>query len=143
MTTLTLFLLQQTVELWFARTWIIIAALYVAALDAGAVYVLALGIFHWRKLLRAHEGRLFAGPMPDFNSTVIIASVVVAVLNVILLGAMNVGQAFQMATDGAESLAWLVGAVLIPVITGKTITKFSSNKYGSTEMPPPPPETKP
>lgn len=129
--------LQQAVELWFARTWIIIAAIYVAALDAGAVYVFALGIHHWRKLLRAHEDRQFVGPMPDFNTTVIISSVVVAVLNVILLGVMNVGQAFFLATEGAEPLGWLIAAVLFPLITGKTITKFSSNKYGSSEVPPP------
>lgn len=137
LTPLALLLLQQTLEVWFSRTWIIIAALYVAALDAGAVYVLALGIWHWRKLLAAHEARAFAGPMPDFNTTVIIASVVVAVLNVILLGAMNVGQAFGMATEGAEALAWLVGAVLVPLITGKTITKFASSKYGTTDVQPP------
>jgi len=132
-----LFLLQQTTELWFSHTWIVIAAIYVAALDAGAVWVLTLGVWHWRKLLAAHEARGFAGPMPDFNTTVIIASVVVAVLNVILLGAMNVGQAFGMATDGAEPLAWLIGAVLVPLITGKTITKFASSKYGSTDVQPP------
>ncbi len=126
-------LLQQTLELWFSRTWIVIAALYVAALDAGAVYVFAVGIHHWRKMLAAHEARGFSGPMPDFNTTVTIASVVVVVLNVIMLGVMNVGQAFGMATDGADSLGWLVGAILVPLVTGKTITKFASSKYGSTE----------
>lgn len=138
---LTLFLLQQTTEMWFSHTWIVIAAIYIAALDAGAVWVLTLGIWHWRKLLAAHEARAFAGAMPDFNTTVIIASVVVAVLNVILLGAMNVGQAFGMATDGAEALAWLVGAVLVPLIGGKTITKFASSKYGTADVQPP--EAKP
>lgn len=132
-----LFLLQQTLELWFSRTWIIIAALYVAALDAGAVYVFAVGIHHWRKMLRAHEARAFVGPMPDFNTTVTIASVVVVVLNVVMLGVMNVGQAFGMATDGADSLGWLVGAILVPLVTGKTITKFASTKYGSTDVQPP------
>lgn len=133
--------LQQTLELWFSRTWIIIAALYVAALDAGAVYVFAVGIHHWRKMLTAHEARGFAGPMPDFNTTVTIASVVVVVLNVIMLGVMNVGQAFGMATDGADSLGWLIGAILVPLVTGKTITKFASTKYGSADVQPP--EAKP
>ena len=50
---------------------------------------------------------------------------------------MNVGQAFGMATEGAEPLAWLVGATLFPLVTGKTITKFSSNKYGSADVQPP------
>lgn len=141
MTDTALLVLQQTLEVWFARTWIVVAALFIAALDALAVYVFAVGAHHWRKMLARHERNGFVGAVPDFNSTVIIASVAVAVLNVILLGAMDVGQAFGMATEGAEPLAWLVGATLFPLITGKTITKFASNKYGSADVQPP--EAKP
>lgn len=115
-------------ELWFARTWIVIAALFVASINAAAVIVLYIGIRHWREDLSK-----------DLNSNIWISSVVVTMLNLIMLGVMNVGQATEILGDKLEGIAWLFAAVLVPLVTGKTITKFGASKYGTTESAQSPP----
>jgi hypothetical protein len=116
---------EINIELWFSRTWIIMAAGFVAAINMAAVVVLYTAISHWR-----------ADLSKDLNTNIWISAVVVVVLNVIVLGGMNVGQFFRLVTDGADGIAWLCAAVLIPLITGKTISKYTSTKFGSTDVPP-------
>ena len=132
------------IELFFARTWIVIAAGFVAAVNFIAVWVLCTGIYHWRQSLRAWVvgGRVVA--IPDLNSNILIFSIVASLLDLVMFAIMNVGQATEILTGGSvEGIAWLYVAVLIPLVTGKTITKFASSKYGSAEVPPPPPEKQP
>lgn len=122
------------VELWFARTWIIIAAGFVAAVNAVAILVLLIGITHWRESLRAWVMGGRSKTIPDLNSNILIFSVVASLLDLIIFAIMNVGQATEILTGGSvEGIAWLYVAVLVPLVTGKTITKFSSAKYGSTD----------
>lgn len=129
------------VELWFARTWIVIAAGFVAAINFVAAWVLYIGISHWRSSLDAWQLQGRKTAVPDLNSNILIFSVVASLLDLVMFAIMNVGQATSILTDAhLEGLAWLYVAVLVPLVTGKTITKFSSAKYGSTEVPPPPPE---
>lgn len=124
------------IELWFARTWIVIAAGFVAAVNAVAIWVLLIGITHWRESLKAWVTGGRSKAIPDLNSNILIFSVVASLLDLIIFAIMNVGQATEIITGGSvEGIAWLYVAVLVPLVTGKTITKFSSAKYGSAEAP--------
>ena len=129
------------IEIFFARTWIVIAAGFVASINIIAVWVLHIGIHHWKESLGAwvKGGRVTA--IPDLNSNILIFSVVASLLDLVMFGIMDVGQATGILTgEKIEGIAWLYMAVLVPLITGKTLTKFASSKYGSAEQPPPPPE---
>lgn len=130
---------MAVIELWFARTWIIIAAGFVAAVNAVAVWVLIIGIGYWRESLKAWVEGGRKTTIPDLNSNILIFSVVASLLDLVIFAIMNVGQATEILTGGSvEGIAWLYVAVLVPLVTGKTISKFSSAKYGATEG-----ETKP
>ena len=128
------------IELFFARTWIGIAALFIAAVNFVAVWVLVIGIGYWRGSLAewAKGGRKTA--IPDLNSNVLIFALVASLLDLVIFGIMDVGQGTAILTsEHLEGIAWLYLVVLVPLVTGKTITKFASSKYGSAEQPPPPP----
>lgn len=125
----------------FARTWIVIAALFIAAVNFVAIWVLVVGVGFWRGSLRAwvDDGRRTA--IPDLNSNILIFALVASLLDIVIFGIMDVGQATSILSGGSlEGIAWLYVAVLVPLVTGKTITKFASSKYGSSESPPPPPD---
>lgn len=129
------------IEVFFARTWIVIAAGFVAAVNFVAVWVLYTGIHHWKESLQEWVKGGRATAIPDLNSNILIFSVVASLLDLVIFGIMNVGQATEiLISDKLDGIAWLYVAVLVPLITGKTITKFASSKYGSAEVPPPPPE---
>lgn len=129
------------IELFFARTWIVIAAAFIAMVNFVAVWVLVIGVKYWRGSLSdwVKGGRKTS--IPDLNSNILIFSVVASLLDLLIFGLMNVGQSTEILSgDNLEGIAWLYAAVLVPLVTGKTITKFASSKYGSSEAPPPPPE---
>ena len=127
-------------ELWFARTWIIIAAAFIAAVNFVAVWVLMIGISYWRGSLAdwVKGGRKTS--IPDLNSNILIFAVVASLMDLVIFGLMDVGQSTSILTsEHLEGIAWLYVAVLVPLVTGKTVTKFASSKYGSAAVPPPPP----
>jgi len=129
------------VELFFARTWIVIAAGFIAAVNFVAVWVLFVGISYWRGSLAewVKGGRKTA--IPDLNSNILIFALVASLLDLVVFAIMDVGQSTTILTGAnLEGIAWLYVVVLVPLVTGKTITKFASSKYGSAEVPPPPPE---
>ncbi len=129
------------VELFFARTWIVIAAAFIAAVNFVAVWVLMIGISYWRGSLEdwVKGGRKTS--IPDLNSNILIFAVVASLMDLVVFGLMDVGQSTSILTsEHLEGIAWLYVAVLVPLVTGKTVTKFASSKYGSAEVPPPPPE---
>lgn len=129
------------IEVFFARTWIVIAAVFIAAVNYVAIWVLYTGVYHWRGSLRdwVVGGRKTA--IPDLNSNILIFAVVASLLDLVVFGLMDVGQSTSILIgDHLDGIAWLYVAVLVPLVTGKTITKFASSKYGSSEVPPPPPE---
>ena len=129
------------VELFFARTWIVIAAGFIAAVNFVAVWVPFVGVSYWRGSLRewVKGGRKTA--IPDLNSNILIFALVASLLDLVVFAIMDVGQSTTILTgENLEGIAWLYVVVLVPLVTGKTITKFASSKYGSAEVPPPPPE---
>jgi len=129
------------IELWFARTWIIIAAAFIAAVNFVAVWVLMIGISYWKGSLQewVKGGRKTA--IPDLNSNILIFALVASLLDLVVFAIMDVGQSTSILTgENLEGIAWLYVVVLVPLVTGKTITKFASSKYGSSEVPPPPPD---
>lgn len=129
------------IEVWFARTWIVIAALFIAAVNFAAGWVLFVGIGYWRGSLRAWVDGGRRTSIPDLNSNILIFALVASLLDIVIFGIMDVGQATSILSGTSlEGIAWLYVAVLVPLVTGKTITKFASSKYGSAEQPPPPPE---
>ena len=132
------------IEVFFARSWIVIAAAFIAAVNFVAVWVLFIGISFWRGSLRewVRGGRKTA--IPDLNSNILIFALVASLLDLVVFGIMDVGQATSILSgESLAGIAWLYVAVLVPLVTGKTITKFASSKYGSAEVPPPPPEKSP
>ena len=129
------------IELWFARTWIIIAAAFIAAVNFVAVWVLMIGISYWKGSLQewVKGGRKTA--IPDLNSNILIFALVASLLDLVVFAIMDVGQSTSILTgENLEGSVWLYVVVLVPLVTGKTITKFASSKYGSSEVPPPPPD---
>ena len=129
------------IELFFARTWIVIAAAFIAMVNFVAIWVLVIGISYWRGSLRDWVTGGRKTSIPDINSNILIFAVVASLLDLVIFGLMNVGQATEVLTGGSlEGIAWLYVAVLVPLVTGKTLTKYASSKYGSAEQPPPPPE---
>lgn len=129
------------VELFFAKTWIVIAAAFIAMVNFVAVWVLMTGVKYWRGSLAdwVKGGRVTS--VPDLNSNILIFAVVASLLDLVIFGLMNVGQGTEILSgESLEGIAWLYVAVLLPLITGKTVTKFASSKYGSSEATPPPPE---
>ena len=128
-------------ELWFARTWIVIAAAFIAAVNFVAVWVLMIGISYWRGSLADWVKGKRKTSIPDLNSNILIFAVVASLMDLVIFGLMDVGQSTSILTsEHLEGIAWLYVAVLVPLVTGKTVTKFASSKYGSAEVPPPPPE---
>lgn len=129
------------IELFFARTWIAIAAAFIAAVNFVAVWVLWIGIAYWRGSLQEWVKGGRKTSIPDLNSNILIFALVASLLDLIVFGLMDVGQSTAILTsEHLEGIAWLYVAVLVPLVTGKTITKFASSKYGSAESPPPPPQ---
>lgn len=129
------------IEIFFARTWVVIAALFIAAVNFVAVWVLFIGIEYWRGSLQewVKGGRKTA--IPDLNSNILIFALVASLLDLVIFAILDVGQATAILTsEHIEGIGWLYVVVLVPLVTGKTITKFASSKYGSAEQPPPPPE---
>ena len=129
------------VELFFARTWIVIAAVFIALVNFVAVWILVIGVRFWRGSLEdwVRGGRKTS--IPDLNSNILIFAVVASLMDLVIFGLMDVGQSTSILTsEHLEGIAWLYVAVLVPLVTGKTVTKFASSKYGSAEVPPPPPE---
>ena len=75
------------------------------------------------------------------NFDILIFALVASLLDLVVFAIMDVGQSTTILTgENLEGIAWLYVVVLVPLVTGKTITKFASSKYGSAEVPPPPPE---
>lgn len=129
------------VELFFAKTWIVIAAAFIAMVNFVAVWVLMTGVKYWRGHLKDWVTGGRKTSIPDLNSNILIFAVVASLLDLVVFGLMDVGQSTAILTgDSLEGIAWLYVAVLVPLVTGKTVTKFASSKYGSSESPPPPPE---
>jgi hypothetical protein len=50
-----------------------------------------------------------------------------------MLAVMNVGQATELLTDPSvlTGVSWLFGSVLAPLILGKAMNKYTSEKFGS------------
>ena len=129
------------IELFFARTWIVIAAAFIAAVNFVAVWVLFIGISYWKGSLREWVAGGRKTAIPDLNSNILIFALVASLLDLVVFAIIDVGQATAILTsEHIEGIAWLYVVVLVPLVTGKTITKFASSKYGSSEQPPPPPE---
>jgi len=129
----------MSIDLFFARTWIVIAAVFIAALNFVAVWILKIGVSHWHKELHKFVRTSPKDAAPSLDSGILITSVVVMVIDVVILGGMDVGSFLSLVTENADGIAWLCGAVLVPLVTGKAVTKFTSTKYGSTDAPPVPP----
>ncbi len=126
------------IERFFATTWIVIVAAFVAALSFGAIWVFYIGIQQWRREIADWNKSTKSGQHPDFNSTAMIAVAVTAAIVYVMYGILDVGQSTALLSDDkvTEGVAWLFVVVIVPLVTGKAVTKFSSNKYGSTETPP-------
>lgn len=114
--------MAQTLSVWLAHAWLILAAMLVVFIDYFAVIVTHGTVARWR-----------ADPKRELETSGLIFLSVAAMLNVIILGGMNVGQFFELVTDGAEGLTLLFSVVIIPLVTGRAMTRMSSNKYGSSD----------
>lgn len=117
----------MTIELFFARTWIVLCALFAVTLSAASISVLHYGLRRWIR-----------GEDKDINTNVWIAQVVNFTLLFLLCGIMDVGQAFPML-DKADEITWLISPILAILVTGKTMTKVQSIKHGTLESSEPTP----
>lgn len=111
----------MTIELFFARTWIVLCATLAVTLQVASTAVLYYGLRKWIR-----------GEDKDINTNVWIAQVVAFTLLYLLCAIMDVGQAFPML-DKADEITWLISPVLAILVTGKTMTKFQSIKHGTLE----------
>ena len=123
------------IETWFARTWIVIIAAFVAFLAYASIKIIFIAVNQWKLELNAWNSGKTSKVHPEFSTSSLIASIVSSVLLFVMLGIMNVGQATALMSDDKvlAGLAWLYVAVLFPLITGKTMNKFSADKYGNVE----------
>ena len=126
----------MNVEWFFSRTWIVIAAGFIGAINVLAVWVAYIGISHWQKELKNFVRVNPKVPAPSLDTSIWISAGVVTILDVIHFAGMNVGQFLDIVLNNPEGLAWLCSSVLMPLIFGKAVTKFTSGKYGSLETPP-------
>ena len=130
------------IELWFARTWIVIVAVLSVGLVAVALWIAVIGVRQWQRENEWYNNSDHSKPHPDYNTTALIAGVVASMILWIMLAIMDVGQATALLSNDnvLNGVSWLYGAVLVPLVLGKAMNKFASSKYGSAEAPPPPPQ---
>ena len=123
------------IELFFARTWIVIVAIFAAGLVGISLWVAFIGVQQWKKENEWYNASDHSKPHPDYNTTALIAGTVTSAILFVMSAILNVGQATEMMTDNSvlTGISWLYGAVLTPLVAGKIMNKFTSDKYGSTE----------
>ena len=123
----------MTVELFFSNTWIVIVAAFVASINYVAVWIVFIGVKQWREELAWWNASDHKTQHPDFNTTVWISALVVAAIDFVMLGVMNVGQATELLSDPnvLTGVSWLFGSVLAPLILGRAMNKYTNDKFGT------------
>lgn len=114
------------IELWLARTFIvIIAALMLFILGAG----MAVFAVYYRK---------FKQGIPDgdasFNTQGWTAVIVVGVMEVLLAAVMDVGQALVLVTEGWGAIVGIAGTLLLPILGYKSVQAVQATKGGPTNV---------
>lgn len=112
------------IETWLARTFIvIIAALMLFIGGAGA----AVWMEYYRRFKDARD--------PAFNTNGWTAIIVTVALEVILAAVTNVGQAFELVTEGWGAIVGIIGTLLLPILGYKSVQAISSApKGGATNV---------
>lgn len=126
-------LTAKTLDLWFSHSWVVIVAVFAAGLVAISLWVAYIGVRQWQRENEWYNASDHARPHPDYNTTALIAGVATSAILFIMSAILNVGQATELMSDNnvLTGISWLYGAVLGPLVAGKIMNKFTSDKYGS------------
>lgn len=123
----------KTLDLWFAHSWVVIVAIFAAGLVGISLWVAFIGVQQWKRENEWYNTSDHSRPHPDYNTTALIAATVTSAILFVMSAILNVGQATDMMTDNnvLTGISWFYGAVLTPLVAGKIMNKFTSDKYGS------------
>jgi len=123
----------KTLDLWFSHSWVVIVAIFAAGLVFISLWVAFIGVQQWKRENDWYNSSDHSRPHPDYNTTALIAGTVTSAILFIMSAILNVGQATELMSDNnvLTGISWLYGAVLAPLVAGKIMNKFSSDKYGS------------
>jgi hypothetical protein len=107
------------IETWLARSFIvIIAGLMLFIGGAGA----SVWMEYYRRFKDTRD--------PAFNTNGWTAMIVTVALECILAAVTNVGQAFELVTEGWGAIVGIIGTLLLPILGYKSVQTISAK--GST-----------
>lgn len=110
-------------ELWFARTFIlIIAGLMLFVLGAGV------GVF------AEYFKRFKSGLDASFNTQGWTAIIVTAAIEIVLAAVADVGQALVLVTEGWGAIVGIFGTLLLPILGYKSVQAVTAAKGGPTNV---------
>ena len=113
-------------ELWIARTFIFLPALLVLLITGAAASISHQYIKVWKR-----DG------FNDVSSNLWVAWIVATILDLLLLAAMNVGQALELLTEGWGAIVGVCSTLLLPLLGYKAVTKITTPKGGTIDTQPP------
>lgn len=111
------------IELWFARSFIvIIAGLMLFILGAGTA------VF-WQ-----YFKRFKSGLDSSFNTQGWTAVIVMAAIEIVLAAVVDVGQALVLVTEGWGAIVGIFGTLLLPILGYKSVQAVTAAKGGPTNV---------
>lgn len=110
-------------ELFFARTWVVLAAGLALFIAGAGAAVFRIYFRRWRD-----------GKDATFDTHAWTALTVATILEMLLFAVLDVGQAFALVTDGWGAIVGICGTLLMPILGYKAIAKVTSTKGGPTDV---------
>jgi len=105
------------VEVWLARSLIVIAALVLLFVTGGSFFVFHNYYRRWRY-----------GQDEQFNTQAWTALIVAVALDAICLAILDVGQAFALVSDAWGAIVGIIGTVLLPILGYKSVQAVQASK---------------
>lgn len=107
----------MNVELALARTWIVVAAMLVLFITGGGAAA-----------FREYYRRWKAKEDDTLNSQAWTALVITVMLDVLLFAVLNVGQAFELVSEGWGAIVGISTSILLPILGYKSVQNITAGK---------------
>lgn len=110
-------------ELWFARTFIVIIA-------GLMLFILGAGVFVFMEYFK----RFKSGRDASFNTQGWTAIIVTAAIEIVLAAVVDIGQALVLVTEGWGAIVGIFGTLLLPILGYKSVQTITAAKGGPTNV---------
>lgn len=111
------------VEVWLARTFIILAALVALFVTGGSFFVFHNYYRRWRY-----------GQDEKFDTQAWTSLIVAVALDAICFAILDVGQAFALVSEAWAAIVGIIGTVLLPILGYKSVQAIQATKGGPTNI---------